>query len=111
MRIQMRRESEDRVVVQVEPEAGAPKNIALWWAQLEDGHSSNVGAGENRGVTLRHDHVVRRYQELPAWPAASARAVVLTAPGRGEGGRRALTLVVVTDAADGAPLQALQLGC
>lgn len=111
VRIEMRRESDERVSVRIEASAGAPARLALWWALLEDGHSSDVAAGENRGVTLKHDHVVRRYRELPAWPATAPPAIVLDSPRRGEGGRRTRTLVVVTDAATGSPLQALQLGC
>ena len=88
-----------RVAVQVVARPGAPARLALWWALLEDGHVSAVRAGENQGVTLHHDHVVRRYGVLPAWAAQK------------EGGPKARLLVVVTEASTGAPLQALPLGC
>ena len=101
-----------QVQVNVAPGPGAPAQLGLWWALLEDGHGSAVSAGENRGAQLRHDHVVRRYGQLPAWPAqAEARLPPLVVPANGEGGRQARLLVVVTDAATGAPLQAAQLVC
>lgn len=34
--------------------------VVGYLALLEDGLTSRVGAGENRGATLRHDHVVRQ---------------------------------------------------
>lgn len=101
-----------QVQVSVAPGPGAPAQLGLWWALLEDGHGSAVTAGENRGEQLRHDHVVRRYGQLPAWAAQAAAALPpLTVPAKGEGGRTARLLVVVTDAATGAPLQAAQLVC
>jgi hypothetical protein len=111
VRIALQRDGEDRVGVAVQALPGAPARLALWWASIEDGHVSAVGAGENRGATLHHDHVVRRYGEVAAWPAAVAQSLSLSAPRVGEGGRRSHTLVVVTDGAGGAPLQALALGC
>ncbi|MES2717947.1 MAG: DUF1223 domain-containing protein [Pseudomonadota bacterium] len=103
----------DRVAVQVAPGPGAPPQLALWWALLEDGHGSAVSAGENRGEQLRHDHVVRRYGQVPAWATTGTAQQLppLLASAKGEGGRMARLLVVVTDAATGAPLQAAQLVC
>ncbi len=109
--VQMQRDDADRVTVQVRALPGAPARLALWWALLEDGHVSAVRAGENRGATLHHDHVVRRYRELPAWSSETPQTFTLDSPRVGEGGRHTRTIVVVTDAADGTPLQALQLGC
>ena len=102
-----------QVQVSVAPGPGAPAQLGLWWALLEDGHGSAVSAGENRGAQLRHDHVVRRYGQLPAWsaPATGSSTMPLQVPTHGEGGRKARLLVVVTDAATGAPLQAAQLVC
>jgi hypothetical protein len=100
-----------QVLVRVAPGPGAPPQLALWWALLEDGHRSAVSAGENRGEQLRHDHVVRRYGRVAAWPAADRQLPPITAVANGEGGRTARLLVVVTDAATGAPLQAAQLVC
>lgn len=105
-----------QVQVSVATGPGAPPRLGGWWALLEDSHGTAVGAGENRGAQLRHDHVVRRYGQLPDWTpdrSASAETVLppLAVDQNGEGGRLARLLVVVTDAATGAPLQAAQLVC
>jgi hypothetical protein len=101
------------VEVQVMPLRGAPARLAMWWAVLEDDHVSRVSAGENLGVTLQHDHVVRHYGRLPAWSASAGVPQLqrLDAAPNGEGGRKVRLLVVVTDAVTGAPLQAAQLVC
>ena len=63
----------DRFVATVTPAAGAPERLAAYWAVTEQGHVTAVKAGENRGVTLQHDYVVRDYQTVPAWaPRAGA---------------------------------------
>lgn len=43
---------------------GAAAGEELWLALWEDGLASEVKRGENRGSTLRHDHVVRRLVPL-----------------------------------------------
>lgn len=88
---------------------GAPTRMALWWAVLEDGHRSDVQAGENAGVTLQHDHVVRGYGTVPAWTGSAGASIA--APSRGEQGRNTRTIVVVTDSAGSLPLQAAQIAC
>lgn len=108
--IMLRRQGDGRVDAQVEPLAGVPLRLGAWWAAVEDGHVSVVKAGENNGATLHHDHVVRSYTTLPAWPAG-VRRWSLDAPQRGEGGRPRRLLFVVTDADSGTPLQAAQLTC
>ena len=128
VRIELWQDAAAQVQVSVTPLLGAPPRLALWWAMLEDGHRSLVRAGENRGAQLQHDHVVRHYGELPAWPAlvsASQRWTLQPAAAaaekadsenkarsqNAESGHKARFLVVVTDAATGAPLQATQLNC
>ncbi len=110
VQIRLQREDAQHVAVQVTPMAGAPARLAAWWAQLEDGHVSAVKAGENAGVTLQHDHVVRGFGQQPAWAVGPLRWR-LDAPRLGEGGRATRLLLVVTDAATSVPLQAAQLGC
>ncbi len=102
-----------QVSVDVAAQRGAPARLGLWWAMLEDQHSSAVAAGENQGVTLRHDHVVRQYTPVATWGLADSpsRSIRVDAPHNGEAGHKARLLVVVTDAATGAPLQAVQLDC
>jgi len=87
----------------------APPRWALWWAALEDGHVSTVAAGENAGVTLHHDAVVRQYGSVAPWSGPLLRHVAI--PARGEGGRTPRVIAVVVDATSGATLQALQLRC
>lgn len=99
----------EQVELQVHPLHGASARWALWWAVLEDGHASEVKAGENHGVTLRHDHVVRRDGRIAPFSGTLVRRI--DAPSRGEGGRVPRVLAVLTDAASGATVQALQLRC
>ena len=55
--------------------AGTP--LAGYWVVLEDGHQSQVRAGENAGEQLRHDHVVRLYKPVPAWTGGAAQRLQL----------------------------------
>jgi hypothetical protein len=86
---------------------------AIYWAVTEQGHVTAVKAGENEGVALAHDHVVRDHKPVPAWavqpgmPPSLSFDLVAKAPG---GHPRHVNLVVV-DAATGKPVQALRLGC
>ncbi|HEX6721966.1 MAG TPA: DUF1223 domain-containing protein, partial [Burkholderiaceae bacterium] len=108
VRLSMQRVGE-QVDLHVQPLQGAQARWALWWAVLEDGHVSDVKAGENHGVTLRHDHVVRLDGRIAPFTGALMRRI--DAPSRGEGGRVPRVIAVLTDAANGAPVQALQLRC
>jgi hypothetical protein len=101
----------DRVQASVKPLPGAPGSLAAYWATTEDGHVSNVKAGENAGVTLRHDNVVRSYQPVPAWAASGVHELSTTSPPLGEGQRPRRTVLVVTDGRSGAPLNAAALSC
>jgi hypothetical protein len=84
--------------------------VSGYWAVVEDGHASQVRAGENRGETLRHDHVVRRYEPVPTWLADAPRRLQWSIePGSPALPRR--VVFVVTDAATQRPVQALALGC
>jgi hypothetical protein len=108
VRVSLRRDGE-QVGVEVRPLAGAPEALSLWWAALEDGQVSDVAAGENRGVQLHHDHVVRHYDRLAPWRGPLQQRI--TVPAVGESGRPLRLIVVVTDAASGVPVQAVQLRC
>lgn len=100
----------EQVSAEVSAAAAAPPRLEGYWAVLEDGHVSRVRAGENAGETLRHDHVVRLYQPVGAWPAAApAHWALGVSRGVPEQPRR--VAFVVADAATGRPLQAAVLGC
>lgn len=111
-RLQLDR-SGDTVTATVEAAAdpaAAGRRIAGYWAVVEDGHSSRVGAGENAGETLRHDHVVRLYRPVAAWSAALPQRLRLEVSA-GVAAHPRRVVFVVTDAAGQRPLQALALGC
>lgn len=86
----------------------------LYLALYQDGLSSNVRAGENRGVTLHHDRVVRAlYGPWPLASAASQRKVEVTPPQHAATGRMGVVAFVQSNR-DGDVLQALTLplnGC
>ncbi len=88
--------------------APASRELAGYWAVLEDGHVSRVKAGENSGETLKHDHVVTLYQPVAAWTAPS-REVTLTLPAATSKSRR--VVFIVTDGGGTKPLQVVVLGC
>lgn len=109
-----REDGQFTATVAAAPPAASQRQLAGYWAVLEDGHRSAVRAGENAGVTLAHDHVVRLYQPVAPWPANESRRWSLTllepAPtGPGAPARR--VVFVVTDGAGERPLQALELAC
>jgi len=86
----------------------APGRWSGYWAVLENGHRSRVSAGENRGETLVHDHVVRLYQPVAEWQGAQSLTLALP-PADPAHARR--IVFVVTGAADLRPVQALSLDC
>jgi hypothetical protein len=102
-----------RINASVLPRSGAPPQLAAYWAVTEQGHSTQVKAGENEGVLLRHDFVVRDYEPVAAWSAQSDKPVTLwlNAVSPAEPGRVREVNLVVLDAATGRPVQALKLGC
>jgi hypothetical protein len=100
----------DTVTAQIQGLASAGGQFAGYWAVLEDRHHSQVRAGENAGMTLRHDHVVRLLKPVPAWAAALGSSTQLrVSRGAPEYPRR--VVFVVADAATQRPLQAVALGC
>lgn len=82
---------------------GAPMRLAAYWAVTEDGHESQVKAGENAGATLRHDAVVREFVEVAAVGDAPLRFVPRS---RAEAGVQRVLQFVVTDGTTGRPVQA-----
>jgi len=103
----------DRFVATVTPAAGAPQRLAAYWAVTEQGHVTAVKAGENEGVTLQHDFVVRDYEPVAAWATRSgAAATFIFKPTTAADAAhpRSVNLVVV-DAATGRPVQAVKVAC
>ena len=103
----------NRIDATVKPLAGAPMRLAAYWAVTEQGHVSAVRAGENEGVTLNHDHVVREYRPVAAWDARSGAPIDLHFEPSGSADPahpRQVNLVIV-DAASGRPVQAVKIGC
>jgi hypothetical protein len=108
VRLTLQREG-DQVDIRAQPTSDTPRRWGLWWAALEDGHDSDVKAGENSGVRLHHDHVVRSYGSIAPWSGPLVQRIAV--PTRGEAGRALRVIVVVTDAASGVTAQAVQLSC
>ena len=103
----------DRVTATVAATARSPKRLAAYWAVTEQGHLTAVKAGENQGVTLHHDYVVRDYKTVPAW-AASAEAPQTFAfqpATRSDAAHPREVNLVVLDAETGRPVQAVKIGC
>ena len=102
------------VTASITPSAGAPSRLAAYWAVTEQRHVSAVKAGENEGVTLNHDYVVREYVPVAAWSTKAGGApstlqfepTIATDPAH----PRNVNLVVV-NADTGRPVQAAKLGC
>ncbi len=84
----------------------APQRLAAYWAVTEDGLVSDVKAGENSGVTLHHDAVVREYLLVPSVGTTPLRFEPKPAKSNAAGRH---VLLIVTDADSGKPLQAA--GC
>ena len=103
----------DAVVATVAAGPQAPAQLSALWAVTEDGHATQVQAGENQGARLAHDHVVRESLEVPAWSARAQSAVPLryTPQTAADPAHPRRISLVVLDAATGRPLQALQIGC
>jgi hypothetical protein len=96
----------DRLALQVDAEAIDPLRAAdavLFVALKQHGHATAVTRGENRGETLRNDHVVRDWRELPL----AATRIEFTLPS--DGGRVFEVVAFAQDRKRGEVLQALSL--
>ena len=102
-----------QVTATVSARAGAPAQLAAYWALTEQDHTSAVQAGENAGVTLHHDYVVRDYRPVTAWSAApgAAHALAYTLPAGATASHPRTVNLVIVDAADGRPVQAVKTAC
>ena len=97
----------------VAPVAGGPLRLAAYWAVTELNHVTSVKAGENEGVTLKHDFVVREYKPVPVWSGkVDAPTTLSFTPSTASDPKHARQVnLVVVDADTGRPVQALKLGC
>jgi hypothetical protein len=101
LKLQLRRQGTE--VVAELPSLGAMP-LSGWWFVSQSGHRTPVKAGENRGATLEHDHVVVQQQRLGELPAGT-NLLRFTPQSAGD------VTLVLTDARSGKPLQALRLSC
>ncbi len=103
----------DHFTATVVASARAPRRLAAYWAVTEQNHVTAVKAGENEGVTLHHDFVVRDYRPVAAWTtgAEATRSLSFDLPGAGDSAHPRQVNLVVVDAETGRPVQALKIGC
>ena len=88
--------------------AEAPRReLSIAFAYADSRLVSEVKAGENRGVKLTHDHVVRAFQTRPLTAATASFSVRLPRPA--EAGAHPMLVAFVQDVASGDILQALAL--
>ncbi len=105
--LELRRDG-SRIEALVRPGRASPSRLAAYWAFVEDGHVSEVRAGENAGATLQHDAVVRVYSPVPAWSGHEPQRLAFEPPAAERRGR---VVLVVVDAATLRPVGALRLDC
>ena len=103
----LRLEGADNFQAQVSP---TQDNVrwSAYWTVTEHGHNSKVKAGENAGVFLQHDFVVRQY--VPVGNYQGNQTLKFVAIPSQAGHPRQINLVV-SDPQTGAPLQAVSLQC
>lgn len=97
----------------ITPVAGATAKLAAYWAVTQDDFTTAVEAGENSGVALHEDSVVRQFQEVPAWTPKVGTATHLqfkSIVANDLAHPHHVNLVIV-DAETGKPVQAVKLGC
>jgi hypothetical protein len=91
------------------PSAADRKGAALYVALADDGLKSDVKAGENAGVRLAHDNVVRVFRAGPSADAGGEIRWELKLPVPAEAGSASSVVAFVQNAAAGDVLQALSL--
>ena len=91
------------------PKAGVARgNLALVLAATQNGLSSRVNAGENRGEHLSHDYVVREFTESRAFAGSGIATASATFAARGDWKPEAMAIAAfVQDLKTGEVLQAV----
>ena len=93
-------------------QASQRKDARLWLAYTESGLESEVKAGENSGVRLAHDHVVRALHGPFAFDADGTARAAISQRLPAERGSTAALVAVVQDTRNGDVLQTLTVaGC
>jgi hypothetical protein len=85
------------------------KNASVWIAFADSGHVTEVAAGENRGIRLRHDNVVRSLDGPFRLDARGNGAAMLALPLPGQPGSAPTVVAFVQDDRSGDVLQAIAL--
>jgi len=103
----------NRVIATIAPLPGAPSRLTAYWAVTELGHATAVKAGENEGVTLHHEFVVRDYRPVAAWTtlAQPPARLQFDLPAAADAAHPRLVNLVIVNADTGRPVQAVKLGC
>ena len=91
------------------PSAADRKGAVLYVALADDGLKSDVKAGENAGVHLAHDNVVRAFLAGPSPDAKGEIRWDVKLPVPAEAGRASTVVAFVQNASAGDVLQALAL--
>jgi hypothetical protein len=99
----------DAMAVRIEATLARPNTSAqLLVALTESGLASDVRAGENAGVHLEHDHVVRALATGPAFGARGEASGTVSLPLPRERGRDPAIIAFVQDRRTGEVLQAVE---
>jgi hypothetical protein len=104
--------AETRVSVGVSAQVDDPSlrhGAELFVAYADSGLASNIGAGENHGLRMIHDHVVRKLERVGAIDAGGVAHASLAMRTPAEAGTAPSVVAFVQRASDGEVLQALSL--
>ena len=88
----------------VTPKGGAPTRLAAYWAVTQNNLTQDIKKGENRGLKLSHDFVVRQYAPVTEFRGTQKTSLNVLADLMKDG---CIANLVVFDPATGVPLQAL----
>jgi len=88
-------------------DAALAKRAVLWLAFTDSGHVTDVAAGENRGVQLHHDHVVRSLRGPYRLDAHGVGTASVTLAQPADPGTAPVIVTFVQDVKNGDVLQAL----
>ncbi|MBC3863257.1 DUF1223 domain-containing protein [Undibacterium jejuense] len=99
--------SNDKISIEID--SNSSQSGELHVALLENGLSSKVSAGENQGITLRHDAVARVWIDPIAVVASTPKKTTMTVNIPANANRQHLSLVAFIQNQQGNILQAVEL--